>query len=385
VTAKIRSRHAASLARPRTFAWLLLWLGTAAVGCSSSGDAPLQGDAGPQQVGEQGGSGAPGADAAMRPEQCSGLATPTLLLAGVAASSLRVSGGQLVYVDADAGTGAIAKSRAIRRASVDGTANSVIYEAPANKQVVNLVVDGDVVFFLQKETLEFIGETQLYRVAKSGGTAARVSPASPGLSYDSSQIFGIDAGSVYLQSSSRIVRVSRADGAETVIATLDSQPTDIQLLADTIWYADGHGMFGIYRTPAAASAPLAAARLADVPCGSLGLTVTKDGIFCSAETGIIRLDLEGKNERLVANALELDDNGLVPSLPDGQTLYLYGQGGYEAPTTFYRLPTTGGPPVAVACNRGRIVELTFDPTAIYWVERKRQGAGAVTSIYRLLK
>jgi hypothetical protein len=237
-----------------------------------------------------------------------------------------------------------------------------------------------------------VGDEQkafLYKLPLAGGAAPeRVSPASTG--YDSllTRLFAVDGASAYVFSPRgmmQIVRVSLADGAETVIAERDGTVfTNLQLLGDTVWFTASQGADGIFKTPAAATAP-SATRVGTRTCVPLAMSVTASGIFCGGALGVQKLDLMGENPTMVLDLLQEDPGAVNPTPPDGDVIYVVSVASPSMGRALRRMPSAGGAATRIACDRRTVTYFVAGPTDLFWTEMRAEGGATTKSIVRLPK
>lgn len=286
----------------------------------------------------------------------------------------------------DVGPGAVYPN-VLRHVTDDGS-DEVLYTSPEFDSISrqyslqDLAVDAESVFFLESNPAE--SGTFLLRIPRAGGEATRVSE----IGFDAlAELIGVDETAAYVYSDHTIRRVTLDDGAQTVIA---DSPTaaSMQLFDGAIWYnafdPNDEGKSGVYRIPVDASGP--SAELVGNFGGLAAIGVTSDGIFTSGVRTLQRYGLDGSGPTTVWNP----PVGLVDVVtpPDGDFVYLVPYGGPEN-STIWKLPTAGGTPSVVTCERFGTASVTFGSQSIYWVEYWKPEGGVIgewnSTIYALPK
>jgi hypothetical protein len=371
------------------------WVAAVGVSLAACGSSEPSGD-GIVDPGHEGGGGAAGGTTTGQPDRpgggapaCTAPGAPALVLGGVRPTFLTVSGSDLVFINDVDERPTPQSLRQIRRIGRDGTGDVVLFSSRFEEFIANLTADETNVYFIQESSILVGGDhvSYLYRMPKAGGTPQRVSPASTGYVPDA-VVFAQQAGFVFVNDTGRIFRVSLADGSETLLTKADG-PRHLQLLGNVLYFMGFDGMTRLLKLPVDVPMP-SAVRVGDVVgCGTFALVVTPAGIFCDIPGGVVRYDLDGTNRTLAVNGLdpEIDIATILPSLPDGDAVYLYGHTSEDGPTgALRRMSITGGPAVPIACGRDYITDVRFGSSDIYWLETRDISSFSRTfGIYRLAK
>lgn len=363
-----------------------------------------------------------------------GCPAPTVVLDDVKAASLRLAGNEVVFVDRGAGP-AFANSgtsRAVRKIGLAGTGDTVLYAAPAGKQISDVEVDGTTVYFLEAERLSNgLDATRIFSMPVAGGPPTLVAlheDPDMGVSGQGDRvdgIVGIDSANVYvvrgLQTSAQIWRVAKAGGAETRLTT-SSTAIDATRISSrpTLVNGDFYFLTGQFPAPvnydAIGKMPATASNALPTQVGTSNcrgdMTAYAAGIFCTgatevgatnAEQHLSRFDLTGGAHQDLFSSINTSGINLLIGPTDGTSIYVVQERGTTSGGNLTKIPVAGGPAAVVACDRRKIVgrgtfetggsngayygaiEMVATPTELAWVETRKDGAAEKTSIFRIAR
>jgi hypothetical protein len=344
---------------------------------------------------------------------------PTTVLDDVQAVALQLAGDELVFIDLAAGMpfypGSSTNNRAIRKVRRDGTGDTVLYAAPAGKQINDLVVSGGAIYFLESTRLMSTAEdTRVYSLPVTGGTPTLIAlhdDPQNGVGGDRlDAIVGVDATNLYLVRNiltpASMFRMAIAGGAEAVMTRvpMGTRPTlvgtDFFFLTGA--FPSGPNAKGIGKLPASANDAMPtqvgmAYCSGDFGAGTWGFLCTGADQTMSRDK-LSKFDVAGGAHQELFNYTEL----VVPTLQigptDGTHVYVTGNQSTSQRAALHKVPLAGGASTPVACERAQIrprgggnngaysigMEMVLSATELFWIETQKDRTTDVekTAIYR---
>lgn len=276
----------------------------------------------------------------------------------------------------DTGDGFLPKTGALLVVPKTGGAPTPLYTPPANRVLGAFFVAGADVLAIDYE-LGASGTTGRLVHQRFGEPSA--TPIGAGkLDGIVSYVAGIDAASVYVVAPGspgkfRVVRVDRASGAETDLATVDgTQLGQAQVHGGFVWFYGAQGAGALYKVPVAGGETT---RVTDKTCFGGGLLVADGGFYCGTALTLSKYDATFTGQVRLFDALDLK-NATAPranAIVGGEVIVTVAIE-TKARTEIFAVPDAGGARRTVACDVGYVRSLEVEGEHAYFLDEK-EGAG----------
>lgn len=356
--------------------WLSILASTALLhGCGEGMDPVPAGDAAAAVEGPEPSSNTP------TDPNCHPGSSAELVLDGIEIADLHPVGDEVLFVDTSAGPPSWNSRYAgeIRAVRGDGSATRLLYAAPADHIVTDMVTDGqDVYFLVFGPTWDYA--SVVFRMPVTGGEPTQVSPAEEGFRVFA-DLFGVDDLYLYLIDESHVFAISKAHPDVRLLARVDGVATNLQVFDGAVWYsqwqAEQEFAFFVPRETTDA-VPMV---FSEDGCaiggahaiGLGGLTVTPYGVFCSLN----RYGDEGARKQFLDSLSPDTPRGM--SGPFGDYVFL------SAPTRTPRIDQLNlrtMEQTTLLCDRPQAFHLNATDSHLYWIESQVVDDEAQDRVFR---